>query len=191
MHALTASIGHNLFTTGVPIAEKVIRTVAVYVGLVLLLRLAGKRDLAELNSFDLVVLLLLSNVVQNAVIGNDSSLSGGLLGAVVLVAVNAVVVRLVRRSDASVRLFEGNPTLLVEDGVIDQKMVRRLGMRAADIMSALHRQGANSLDEVHTAMLEPGGVIVVTLRPGSENANKSDVERLERKIDALMARLEP
>src|SRR5436853_7830103 len=104
---------------GVPIAEKAIRTVAVYFGILLLLRLAGKRDLAQLNSFDFVVLLLLSNVVQNAIIGDDNSLTGGLLGAVILVLGNAIVVRLVRRHDVAVRLFEGTPSVLVRDGELD------------------------------------------------------------------------
>src|SRR5690242_12256915 len=108
-----ASISNDLFTMGIPIVEKAIRTVAVYLGILLLLRLAGKRDLAQLNSFDFVVLLLLSNVVQNAVIGNDNSLAGGALGAAILVLGNSVIVRLVRRNSVAVRLFEGTPTTLV------------------------------------------------------------------------------
>src|SRR3954470_5688858 len=130
-----ANIADDLFTMGIPAAEKGIRTVAVYGGLLALLRLGGKRDLAQLNSFDFVVLLLLSNVVQNAVIGEDNSLVGGLLGACVLVAVNAVIVRLTRRSDAAVRLLEGTPTTLVEDGTIDRAAIRRLGLREENVIS--------------------------------------------------------
>ena len=88
----------DLFAIQIPVAEKLIRTVAVYGGIAILLRVAGKPDLAQLSTFDLVVMLLLSNVVQNAIIGADNSLSGGLLGAVVLVAANAVWVRVVARS---------------------------------------------------------------------------------------------
>ncbi|HUS62294.1 MAG TPA: hypothetical protein VMY34_08860, partial [Acidimicrobiales bacterium] len=99
-------IAHDLFTIGIPILEKVLRTVAIYGGVLALLRIGGKRDLAQLNSFDLVVLLLLSNVVQNAVIGDDTSLLGGLIGAATLVAVNALVVRLVRRNAVLVPIFE-------------------------------------------------------------------------------------
>src|SRR3954447_21509773 len=109
-HVHLASISSDLFTMGVPILEKAIRTIGVYLGILLLLRLAGKRDMAQLNSFDFVVLLLLSNVVQNAVIGADNSLIGGLFGACVLVAVNAIVVRVTRRSDVAVRLLEGTST---------------------------------------------------------------------------------
>src|SRR5438874_12594211 len=106
-------VGRDLFQMGVPVVEKAIRTAAVYGGIVLLLRLGGKRDLAQLNSFDLVVLLLLSNVVQNAIIGEDNSLIGGLLGAAFLVILNAVVVRLARLSDRATMVFEGDPTVLV------------------------------------------------------------------------------
>jgi uncharacterized membrane protein YcaP (DUF421 family) len=179
-------ISHDLFTIGIPILEKVLRTVAVYVGILLLLRLAGKRDLAQLNSFDLVVLLLLSNVVQNAVIGNDNSLAGGLLGAAVLVAVNSAVVRTVGRSDQAVALVEGTSTVLVRDGRIDRTALVRLGLRPADVEVALRRQGASTLAEVAEATLSPGGSIVVRLRDDAESATKADVARLEAKLDRLL-----
>src|SRR5438477_412591 len=102
-----------MFSIQLPALEKVLRTVLVYGGLAILLRLAGKRDLAQLNTFDLVVVLLLSNVVQNAVIGNDNSLTGGLLGAAVLVAVNGLVVRVTNRYPRLTKVFEGTPTELV------------------------------------------------------------------------------
>lgn len=173
--------------TGIPIGEKVIRTAAVYLGLLLLLRLAGKRDLAQLNSFDLVVLLLLSNVVQNAVIGNDTSLVGGLLGAATLIALNSVLVRVAQRSDAAVALLEGTGDVIVRDGRIDSTSLRRLGLRPADVEVAVRRQGASTLEEVEQASIEPGGTIVVRLRPSAENATKGDVARLEAKLDQLLA----
>ena len=183
-----ASIPDDLFTMGIPIAEKGVRTVAVYAGILVLLRLAGKRDLAQLNTFDFVVLLLLSNVVQNAVIGEDNSLLGGLLGATVLVAVNSVIVRLVRKSDRVTRLFEGTPTTLVHDGQLDRLAITRLGLREEDVIQAIRHQGANDVDEVQDAVLEPGGSIVVTLMSEEENATKADVRRLEAKLDALIAK---
>jgi uncharacterized membrane protein YcaP (DUF421 family) len=184
-----ATVGADLFHLGVPVLEKAIRTVAVYGGILVLLRLGGKRDLAQLNSFDLVVLLLLSNVVQNAIIGNDNSLAGGLLGAAILVGVNAGVVRFVRRNDRFVWLFEGRATTLVKDGQMIERNVRHLGLRPDDIMTAIRKQGANTIGEVEEASLKPGGAIVVQLRPRSENATRSDIERLERKVDELSARL--
>jgi uncharacterized membrane protein YcaP (DUF421 family) len=126
-------IVHDLFTIDIPVAEKVLRTVAVYAGLAVLLRVAGKRDLAQLSTFDLVVMLLLSNVVQNAVIGPDNSLVGGLLGAAALVAVNAAWVRVVARSGMLVRLFEGSPTVLVKDGRYQERVLRRAGLRHGDL----------------------------------------------------------
>lgn len=182
------TIATDLFRMGEPVLEKGLRTVAVYAGILLLLRLGGKRDLAQLNSFDLVVLLLLSNVVQNAVIGNDNSLAGGLIGAALLVFVNAVVVRLAQRSDTAVKLFEGSPTVLVHDGRLDEKRLRRLGLRGEDVINALRRQGANKLDEVEKAVLAPGGSIVVTLKPEGENATRLDIERLEAKLDQLLGK---
>lgn len=189
MLAATANaVTDDLFTMGIPIAEKALRTVAVYAGVLVLLRLAGKRDLAQLNTFDFVVLLLLSNVVQNAVIGPDNSLAGGLLGAVILVAGNSLFVRIVGRRDAAVRLLEGSPTALVADGVIDMHAVHRLGLRPADVVAAIRRQGADELAEVEEAALEPGGTISVRLRPEAMTAKRADVVRLEAKLDALLAR---
>jgi uncharacterized membrane protein YcaP (DUF421 family) len=107
----------DLLVVQLPLLEKVLRTIAVYLSLVLALRLAGKRELAQLNSFDLVVLLLLSNTVQNAIIGPDNSLLGGLLGAAVLLAANYTTVRLGFQHPAPPpAALEGTPTTLVQDG---------------------------------------------------------------------------
>ena len=180
-------IAHDLFIIGVPIAEKAIRTIAVYLGLLVLLRLAGKRDLAELNTFDLVVLLLLSNVVQNAVIGNDNSLAGGLLGAAVLIAANSLLVRFARRSEITVKLLEGDKTILIRDGSVLEDELRHLGIRRADLEVAVLRQGANSVGDVALATLEPGGTIVVQLRDDAMAATRGDIERLEAKLDRLLS----
>jgi uncharacterized membrane protein YcaP (DUF421 family) len=127
----------EVWSLGVPTGEKVLRTVAVYAALALLLRVAGKRNLAQLNSFDLVVVLLLSNVVQNALIGPDNSLTGGLLAAAVLLCTSALVVRAVSRSDRAVRLFEGQDVPLVRDGRFLDRSLRREGLRRADVEAAL------------------------------------------------------
>jgi uncharacterized membrane protein YcaP (DUF421 family) len=190
-HGVVATISNDLFQLGIPVLEKVIRTVCVYGGLVILLRLGGKRDLAQLNSFDFVVLFLLSNIVQNAVIGNDSSLAGGLLGAATLVGVNSVVVRVLRRSPRGVRLFEGSPTVLVENGHLDMDALKREGLLASDVMTSLRRQGADDMDDVKQAVLAPGGNIVVELTPEGERARRSDVDRLEAKLDRLLALRSP
>ncbi|QWZ07981.1 DUF421 domain-containing protein [Nocardioides panacis] len=179
---------NDLMGLGVSAPEKILRTIVIYLVLAVLLRLAGKRDLAQLNSFDLVVMLLLSNVVQNAVIGPDNSLLGGIVGATVLVAFNALVVRASLTSDRAYRLMEGTSTLLARHGAWDHRALRREGLRQADVDAALRRQNANGVDDVETVSLEPGGAVVTTLLPGAESATRADVERLEAKLDALLSR---
>ena len=184
---LLTTVAHRLFSTEIPITEKVVRTVVVYGALLFLLRLSGKRTAAQLNTFDLVVLLLISNVVQNAIIGPDNSLLGGLIGAAALVGANDVISRLARRNDTLDRVMEGTETRLVEDGEFVDRELRRHGIRTADLESALRRQGATSVRQVKQADLYPSGAIVVDLRPEAQGASMGDIERLEAKLDRLMA----
>ena len=175
----------DLWTLGVPVAEKIVRTVLVYGGLAVLLRVAGKRNLAQLNSFDLVVVLLLSNVVQNAIIGPDDSLTGGLLGAVVLLGVNSLVVRIVNRSDLAVRVFEGEDIPLVKDGRFVDRSLRKEGLRRADVEAALRAQNADGAMDVAEATLSPGGSIVVWLKPEQMNATRADIAVIGTRLDAI------
>ena len=175
----------EVWSLGIPAGEKVLRTVVVYAALALLLRVAGRRNLAQLNSFDLVVVLLLSNVVQNALIGPDNSLTGGLLAAAVLLGTNALVVRAVSRSDRAVRLFEGQDVPLVRDGRFLDRSLRREGLRRADVEAALRTQGGEGVGDVAEASLSPGGSIVVWLRPPRMGATRADVEALHRHLDAI------
>ena len=169
------------------VTEKVIRTIAVYLVLAVLIRLAGKRDLAQLNAFDLVVVLLLSNVVQNAIIGPDNSLIGGVIGAAVLIVFNAGLVRLARRNDTVGRMLEGTATELGRDGHWNDDALRHEGLRKADAEAALRRQNANGISDIEVVTIEPGGSIVATLRPDLQSATRADVARLEAKLDALLA----
>jgi uncharacterized membrane protein YcaP (DUF421 family) len=184
---LVTTAANRLFSIGIPITEKLVRTVVVYGALLLLLRLGGKRTAAQLNSFDLVVLLLISNLVQNAVIGPDNSLLGGLIGAAALVAVNDVISRFARRNDAVDRAMEGTETRLVEDGAFLDRQLRKLGIRTSDLEVALRRQGAENVVQVKQADLYPSGAIVVELRPEAHGASLSDIDRLEGKLDQLTA----
>src|ERR1700686_4955631 len=106
----------NMFVLGVPIAEKILRPIIVYIFLILGLRLSGKRELAQLNPFDLIVLLTLSNTVQNAIIGNDNSVTGGIVGAATLLLVNCLVVRFLFRHEKLDRIVEGEACLLIDNG---------------------------------------------------------------------------
>ena len=180
----------DLFVLGESLVEKLVRTAAVYAGLAILLRLDGKRDIAQLNTFDLLVMLLLSNVVQNAIIGDDDSLLGGLVGAATLIALNAIVVRLVARDDRLSRVFEGSETVLVRNGEIDERALRREGLRRGDVVAALRHQGADSVQEVALAKLAPGGSVIVDLMPADRNASHGDVEALRQEVHQLSARLE-
>jgi uncharacterized membrane protein YcaP (DUF421 family) len=184
---LLTTAAQRLFSTGIPVTEKIVRTVVVYGALLFLLRLGGKRTAAQLNSFDLVVLLLISNVVQNAIIGPENSLLGGLIGATTLVVVNDVVSRLARRNDLVDRAMEGSEERLVEDGAFLDRQLRRLGIRTTDLEVALRRQGAENVGQVKQADLYPSGAVVVELKPEDRGASHDDIERLERKLDQLTA----
>lgn len=171
---------------GVPLVEKLLRTALVYLFLIFCLRLAGKRELAQLNPFDLVVLLLLSNTVQNAIIGNDNSLVGGLVGAGTLLLLNYGAVRFLYRHQRLDRVIEGEPTVLIEHGsVLEENLSRELITRA-ELESAARKQGFASRDEIERAVLEPGGSITfVGMKP-------SDAMRLEHilaRLDAIAAEL--
>src|ERR1039458_9092785 len=155
---------HEIFVVQVPIAEKVIRTVLVYATIILLFRLTGKRGLAGLNTLDFVVIFLLSNVVQNAVIGNDTSFSGGAIGAVTLVAINAGLNRLIARSPRAARLLEGTSTIVIEDGVTVAPAVRRLALRPQELEHAVRLQNGDSIDEMERGVLEPSGQLILTLK---------------------------
>jgi uncharacterized membrane protein YcaP (DUF421 family) len=173
---------HDLVHVGISPGEKAIRTVAVYGALLVLLHVAGKRQLAQLNSLDLVVLLLLSNVVQNAVIGNDNSLTGGLLGAVILIGVNYVLVRAAFMSPRFGKSIQGGSTTLYADGRVDERALRREAITREELVAGLRRQGLE-LDQVERVELEPEGVFNATPKP---------IVRLDdvmRKLDEIERRL--
>jgi uncharacterized membrane protein YcaP (DUF421 family) len=184
---LLTTVAARLFSLGIPITEKVLRTVVVYGTLLVLLRLGGKRTAAQLNTFDLVVLLLISNVVQNAIIGPDDSLLGGIIGAAVLVLVNDLITRFLRRNDAIDRAMEGSQSKLIEDGAFLDRELRRLGIRANELEVALRSQGAESVTQVKRADLYPSGAVVVELQNEAHGASLHDIHRLERKLDLLVA----
>src|ERR1700682_6099773 len=116
--ALDSKMWTDMFVLTIPFWEKVLRSVAVYIFLIAGLRLAGKRELAQMNPFDLVVLLTLSNTVQNAIIGNDNTVTGGIIGASALLLVNYLVVRFLYRHEELDRLVEGQSWTLLEDGAV-------------------------------------------------------------------------
>ncbi len=186
-----AAMWQDMFDAGISYGEKAARTVLVYLALLVLLRLIGKRGLAQLNTFDLVVMLLLSNVVQNAVIGNDNSVSGGLFGAVVLLLADWVMVRQAARRDWFNRLLNGTPTVLARDGVYDRRTIVRQGIRTGDLDVAVRQQGGDAVEETSLIVLEPGGTLLVELKAGDQVADKDDVAALRAALAAIEARLPP
>ena len=157
----------DILVPDISIAEKVLRSGAVYVFLLVAFRLCGKRQLGQLSAFDLVVLLLISNVVQNAVIGNDNSLGGGLIGATtILLQVVAYLTFRFKRVD---RVVEHSPTVLVRHGRIIRANLRRERLGPRDLRAALRHHGVVSLRDIRYAFLEEDGhVSVVTRRPAGE-----------------------
>jgi uncharacterized membrane protein YcaP (DUF421 family) len=180
----------QIFALGVPLVEKMLRPIVVYVFLVAVLRVFGKRELAQLNPFDLVVLLSLSNTVQNAIIGNDNSLTGGLVGAFTLLAMNYVVVRFLFRHRRLDQLFEGKPTVLVADGKIVKHSLAKELLTRGELLTVLHRQGFGSLHDVDRCVLEPGGTFFVQGKtPPTEEIHHAEVlkrlEELSVKLELL------
>ena len=181
----------DMFVSGIPVGEKVIRSVVVYGFLILLLRVAGKLTLAQWTSFDLVVLLLLSNTGQNAIIVNENSLVGGLLGAVVLIAANYIVVRLLYKHRRADRAIEGSSSVLMHHGkFLDANMKHQL-ITNIELERAARKQGIAHLSDIRVARLEAGGVLTFELEsPTQQERHLSElIGRLER-IENMLERLE-
>lgn len=183
----------SMFHLPVPLVEKLLRPVVVYLVLVLLLRIFGKRELAQLNPFDLVVLLSLSNTVQNAIIGDDNSITGGVIGAFSLLAINWIVVRILFRAPKLNRALEGRAAVLIRDGHIDRKALEREALTREELVEVVHRQGFEHIHDVHRCELEPNGTFYIEARDPSIADRRHDellarLDTLSREIAALRAR---
>src|SRR5258708_26170628 len=127
----------HLWLPDLPVWEKILRSAVIYLFILLAFRFTGKRQVGQLTPFDLVVLLIISNVVQNAVIGNDNSLGGGMIGAVTILALNWMVVELSYRFKSFRRAMEGTPTLLIHNGKILHENLKRETITLEDLLAAL------------------------------------------------------
>jgi uncharacterized membrane protein YcaP (DUF421 family) len=186
----------DMFVLALPVAEKILRPIVVYFFLVIGLRLAGKRELAQLNPFDLVVLLTLSNTVQNAIIGDDNSVTGGIIGAATLLLVNYLVVRFLFRHEKLDRLVEGEPTVLIEHGKILKDRLTEEVLSLQELEAAAHKQGFGDLREVDRATLDPSGTICFTAKqPAPEEARHRELldrlDQLTREVGTLRLRNVP
>lgn len=192
--AAAEPISKSLFQLDLPLAEKIIRPILVYLFLVVLLRIFGKRELAQLNPFDLVVLLSLSNTVQNAIIGDDNSVTGGLVGAFALCAINYAVVRFLfghRRLD---QIIEGRSTVLMKNGQLRPRAMARELITKSELLSVVHRQGFGTLEEIESVTLEPGGTFAIEAKQPREGARLqaevlARLDLLAKEVAALRAQL--
>jgi uncharacterized membrane protein YcaP (DUF421 family) len=177
----------HIFVLQLPVFEKVIRAVLVYVFLIIGLRLAGKRELAQLNPFDLVVLLTLSNTVQNAIIGDDNSVTGGLLGAAALLLINYLVIRFLFTHERVDRVIEGDSDILIEKGRLREDRLKKELLTRQELETAAHRQGFGDLKEIEQASIEPGGnIFFVPKKPTRDEAEQSE---LIKRLDAIASQL--
>jgi uncharacterized membrane protein YcaP (DUF421 family) len=184
----------SMFQLPLPVIEKIMRPVIVYLFLVLFLRLFGKRELAQLNPFDLVVLLSLSNTVQNAIIGNDNSVSGGVIGAFSLLAINWMLTRVLFKMPKVNDALEGTKTEFIQHGVVDAVALKKEAMTELELLSVIHKQGLNDFAEVESCTLEPNGSFYVeAMKPTPEETHigglKDAVDALTREVQLMRAQM--
>ena len=178
---------HDMFVLNIPILEKILRPIIVYGFLIVGLRLSGKRELAQLNPFDLVVLLTLSNTVQNAIIGEDNTVAGGLIGAATLLLVNYLVIRFLFAHERVDRFVEGDPDVLIDHGRVLKSRLKKELLTPQELETAAHRQGFASLQEIDRAVLEPGGGISFSgKKPARDQVQQAE---LIRRLDAIALQL--
>ncbi len=184
----THDIWKDMFVLGLPILEKILRPIVVYVFLVVSLRLSGKRELVQLNPFDLVVLLTLSNTVQNAIIGDDNSVSGGIIGATSLLLVNYLVVRFLYGHSKLEQIVEGQSDVLIEGGKVRAARLKKELITTSQLEAAARKQGFDSLEEVDKCILEPGGTLTFAgKRPGTDDVRHQELlGRLEKLMEEVV-----
>ncbi len=196
MHgAITTALG-NMFHLPVPWIEKIVRPFLVYFTLVAFLRLFGKRELAQLNPFDLVVLLSISNTVQNAIIGDDNSVTGGILGAFALLTANWLLMNVLYRTPRLNAALQGSATMLIRDGNIDRNSMRKERLSEEELISVLNKNGFSHPREVEICVLEPNGTFYVKGKsPAPDEEQRMAVlealQQLTHEVQTLQRRLAP
>jgi len=190
---MSVTLWHDMFVPALPLLEKILRPIFVYVFLVVALRLAGKRELAQLNPFDLVVLLTLSNTVQNAIIGDDNTVTGGIIGATTLLLLNYFLVRFLYGHQKLDRLVEGDEDVLIEEGKLRAERLKEELITLPELEAAARRQGFASLEEVERAVLGPGGTLSFAgKKPAPEEARHRELldrfDQLTRELAQLRAK---
>lgn len=190
MTDLLHTLYQHMFQMPLPLVEKIVRPVIVYLCLIAFLRLFGKRELAQLNPFDLVVLLSLSNTVQNAIIGDDNSITGGVVGAFSLLAINWGLMWVLYRNPKVAATLEGEPSTLIQNGVIDEEEMKKQALTPEDMTSVLNKNGFDDASQVECCVLEPNGTFYVKGKtPSTDQIERGELmamlERLSDEVHAL------
>ncbi|MDP9265251.1 MAG: DUF421 domain-containing protein [Chloroflexota bacterium] len=170
-----------MLSLSVPWWEIVLRTAIVYIVVLALLRLSGKRELGQMTTFDLVVILVIANAVQNAMTGGDNSLLGGVLAASTLVAMNLTVARVERRVPAFARIVAGEPTLLAHDGKVIEAHLKRENVTREEVEMAAREHGADGLRDVTAAILEIDGSISIITKGQKVGRSRRQVRQLRQR----------
>jgi uncharacterized membrane protein YcaP (DUF421 family) len=188
MHLFSDSFLTDMFVMKLPVLEKIVRPILIYFALILLLRIFGKREIAQLNPFDLVVLLSVSNTVQNAIIGDDNSVTGGLIGASALFAINYLTVRFLFKHRNWHEALGGSPTSLIENGSVNKAALAKELITESDLTVVAHRQGFNDVEEIEKCVLEPGGTFFMQgKKPGTDDRQHAE---LMARMDELKAQMD-
>ena len=194
-HDLFQTLSRDMFHMSLPLTEKILRPVVVYLCLVVFLRMFGKRELAQLNPFDLVVLLSLSNTVQNAIIGEDNSVTGGIVGAFALLTINWALMWVLYRAPKVTAVLEGEPSTLIRDGVVDGAELKKQSLTHEELISVLNKNGFNDVENVEVCVLEPNGTFYVQgKKPSSDEVERGQMLRalaeLSAEVKALRREIE-
>lgn len=161
-----------MWTLSVAWWELMVRSLLVYIFLIALLRLTGKRQVGQLAPFDLVLLLVLSNSVQNSMNGGDNSVLGGIISATTLIGLNFILGYLTYRNKRLEILIEGQPEVLIHNGKLFEKVMTRAQLTHHELNAALRQAGCLSVADVHCAILENNGNITVSQRPSGTASAK-------------------
>ena len=161
-----------MWTLSVAWWELIVRSLIVYGLLIVLLRVTGKRQVGQLAPFDLVLLLVLSNAVQNAMNGGDNSVTAGIISAVTLIGLNYGIGYLTYRNKRLEVLIEGQPEVLIHNGKLFEQVMARAQLTHHELNAALRQEGCVSVAEVHCAILENNGTITVHQRPAADKPDQ-------------------
>ena len=179
------TVWNEILAPQAPIVETILRTSLVYLAVVIVIRINGKRGLAEMSTFDVVVTFLLAEIIGGAAVAEDNSLTGGVLGALTLVVLNAGFNKLVHRSSVASQMLQGKAATVIRDGELAEDALRRLGISSSELEHAVRSQNGDDISEINHGVLTPSGKLVLTLKPEEQSATKADIAELTEQLDEL------